>query len=459
MPDVSEDRRTRFRAAIEAFLQERLDAKLDKLADDDPKRDALIQQHRPDTWLPDAARRVAQIQAVTHSLKPIHPDARGTNLYCRPSTLTAKPEIGSHTLADSFDDDVVGNAAALDVYKFLKRPVDERPLLDWMLDADPDIHAALSPETELADAWITAFTGLTRPRNEAFASHTQAKQLYWLAGDDPADDSQYRILAPLYASSLAHAVFRTLNEDRFGEAAKQAREAHRKNELHDSGHREYPDLAVQKLGGTKPQNISQLNSERGGNNYLLGSLPPPPWDSQLQLLPRRGQDSIFEVWSKNFDVWIPAEALRAYLHDVRSDRSTMPIRDTRDALSDHLIDMVLAFSAAVQEHAPGWTADASCSLRNEDEQLWLDPFRCEHDTAFRERWQTMAWVRPICDRFGQWLNSELKKRLKLGEDEAATQRHWSTELARHPDWLFELDQLKDWLSDVEKKERQGGGVA
>lgn len=459
MPDDFLDRRARFRAAIEAFLQERLDAKLDKLADDDPKRDALIQQHRPDTWLPDAARRVIQIQAVTHSLKPIHPDARGTNLYCHPSALTAQTEIGTHMLGDDFVDDVVGNAAALDVYKLLKRQVDQRTLLDWMLEDDPDVHAALSPEPELAEGWIAAFTGLTRPRNEPFASHTQAKQLYWLVGDDPSDDKQFRILAPLYASSLAHAVFRTLNEDRFGEAAKQARDAHRKNEAHDSGHREYPDLAVQKLGGTKPQNISQLNSERGGTNYLLGSLPPPPWDSQLQLLPNRGQDSIFDVWSKNFDVWIPAEALRSYLYEVRSDRSTMPIRDTRDELSDHIIDMVLAFGAAVQKHSPGWTAEAGCTLKNEDEQLWLDPFRCETDLEFRARWQHMDWPRRVCDRFGQWLNGELKKRLKLGEDEAATQRHWSTELARHPDWLFELDQLKDWLSEIEKKERRNGGTA
>lgn len=28
------------------------------------------------------------------------------------------------------------------------------------------------------------------------------------------------------------------------------------------------------MGGTKPQNISQLTSERGGANYLLASLPP-----------------------------------------------------------------------------------------------------------------------------------------------------------------------------------------
>lgn len=452
MSEIPMDRRARFRAAIDAFLQERLNAKLDKLADDDPKRDALIQQHRPDTWLPDAARRVGQIQAVTHSLKPIHPDARGSNLYCPPASLNPHAEIGTHALAE-FDDDIVGNAAALDVYKFLKRKVDERSLLDWMRDADPDLHAALSPDPEVADDWFTAFTALTRPRQDGEASHSLAKQVYWLTGDDPSDDGHFHLLAPLYASSLAHAVYKTLDEDRFGETAKQAREAQRNHQAHPTGHRVYPELAVQKLGGTKPQNISQLNSERRGFNYLLASLPPRPWDSQLQLLPRAGQASIFDAWSKN----LSTESLRRFL--AANPGKTMETRNARDELSDHIIDMILAFASAVQKRTAGWTAQPDCPLADESEQLWLDPYRCENDLAFRERWQQMAWPKRICERFGQWLNAELMKRLKLGEDEAATQRHWSTELAHHPDWLFELDQLKDWLSEVERNERRIGGAA
>src|SRR5256885_10965191 len=69
----------RWHDAIATFIQERLKAKLDKLAEDDLKRQELLAQHQRDTWMEDAARRVTQIQAVTHSLKPIHPDARGTD--------------------------------------------------------------------------------------------------------------------------------------------------------------------------------------------------------------------------------------------------------------------------------------------------------------------------------------------------------------------------------------------
>ncbi len=119
MPSTPTERQAAFRTTIERFLKERLDAKLDKLPADDPKRPELIAQHARETWLADAARRVAQIQIVTHTLKPIHPDARGTNLFRTPHDLPPHSEVGSHVLGSDFSSDVVGNAAALDVFKLL----------------------------------------------------------------------------------------------------------------------------------------------------------------------------------------------------------------------------------------------------------------------------------------------------------------------------------------------------
>lgn len=129
-------RKAGFRAAIDQFLQERLQSKLEKLKPDDPQRDELVASFLRDTWVASAAKRVDQIQAVTHSLKPIHPDARGTNLYVEPASLPALQELGSHALGQSFAGDVVGNAAALDVYKFLKVEVDGTSLLAALLAQD-----------------------------------------------------------------------------------------------------------------------------------------------------------------------------------------------------------------------------------------------------------------------------------------------------------------------------------
>ena len=77
-----------FHSAIDAFLQKRLDAKLDKLKPDDPLRPDLIAQHQRGPWLESAAKRVLHIQAVTHALKPVHPRARGLFDLGLPPTAT-----------------------------------------------------------------------------------------------------------------------------------------------------------------------------------------------------------------------------------------------------------------------------------------------------------------------------------------------------------------------------------
>lgn len=442
MSDSPQDRRALFRAAIERFLQERLASKLDKLADDDPKRSDLLAQYAPEAWLTDAARRVAQIQTVTHALKAIHPEARGTNLYCPPESLPSHREVGSHVLSADFAGDVVGNAAALDVYKFLKIAVEARPLLEWMQQGDADLLAALSDDRERAQAWADAFNSVTEPASEIPASHGLAKQLYWLTGDDPADDRDFHLLAPLYASSFAHTVFRRINEDRFSESAKAAQKARWEHRDHDGVSREYPNLAVQKFGGTKPQNISQLNSERGGSNYLLASLPPR-WKSREVQAPWY-VDSVLSRFGHSEGVWAQVRELRDFL---RSDPPpTMETRDRREGLIDSLIDGLIDFAQRFQVMLPaGWTHDTRCRLP-EPERLWLDPGRvlanAEDDAVFCDKWHKMDWPAEVGNRFSNWLNKQMGTDLPLGDVEA---RQWETELLLQQGWAQRLHELRGQL--------------
>ncbi|SHE98634.1 CRISPR-associated protein, Csy1 family [Lampropedia hyalina DSM 16112] len=419
-------RTQRVRAAIQAFLQERLQDKLDKLKDNeegDLKRSEWIAQFQPAAWLADAARRASQIQAVTHSLKPIHPDARGTNLYKKPTELAHHaPLVGSHLLREHFSSDVVGNAAALDVYKLLKLQVDGKSLLEWLLAGDASAVQALSDDPETAQQWQAAFVGLTQPRDGAIASHQRAKQLYWLIGNDPTDNAQYHLLAPLYATSLAHSVYTTLQEDRFGDDNKAARTARKKGESHEGVLREYPDLAVQKLGGTKPQNISQLNSERGGSNYLLASLPPQ-WQSRAMRQPW-GIASVFDHMLMAREGVRPT--LAAFLQFLKSNPPTnADTRNRVDAYVSSLIDELVTLAGELQRGWPdGWTADSRCKLV-QAEQLWLDPRRAETDETFRTEWLAMDWPAQIGHRFGNWLNTQLEGQLRVGDAEL---REWKKEL-------------------------------
>jgi CRISPR-associated protein Csy1 len=427
-PDLQ--RTAQVRALISDFLHQRLADKLDKLAPDDPKRPELQAQFIPAVWLADAARRAGQIQAVTHSLKPIHPDAKGTSLYAPPATLPKLSVVGSHCLGPDFAGDVVGNAAALDVYKFLKLEHAGQTLLTLAQAGDPDLAAALSPDPAQAGEWMQAFADLTAPRGRV-ASHTQAKQLYWLTSTDPHDDTAYHLLAPLYASSLAHKVYLTLQDDRFGDAAKAARAARKAKQYSSTPIHDYPEMAVQQLGGTKPQNISQLNSERRGNNHLLASLPPV-WRS-IPIKPLLHSESMFPRYSRRDEVKAALGELRAFLKTDPTRNVTT--RQRRAAWVDELIDEFLQFRAELASLPLGWSQTPDCRL-SDAEARWLDPTGCAQADAQWDRPAPTDVAERISAAFANWLNAQMRPPLPMGDPEFAEWR-------------------KTMLAQIQAEEREG----
>lgn len=434
-----------YRSLIDAFLLERLQ---DKLKPDEPSPEALIASFARDAWLASAARRVEQIQAVTHSLKPIHPDARGTNLYVEPTQMHTLVELGSHALGERFAGDVVGNAAALDVYKLLKLEVNGRSLLAALLARDADALCALHDDPEQARVLCDAFVSLTQPRAEGPSSHALAKQLYWLTGTDACVDADYALLAPLYATSLAHAVHAQIQEDRFGEANKAARQARRERKSHDGVYHHYSDLAVQNMGGTKPQNISQLNSERRGVNYLLSSLPPR-WSPTGKRLPVHATSVFERLFGARIVVRQTLRTLRQFLES--DPEPNLATRQRRDAMLDTLLDELAAVAAELQQLPPGWTAhdpEQRFAMLNRDEQLWLDPLRAElpNESEFAQEWLRLDWPEAIGKRFARWLNEQLSGKLHLSDVEF---REWKKELLTDEDgFKQQLRELRARLDGV-----------
>lgn len=439
------DRGKAFRTAIASFIDARREAKLKGKEDDAD----TASKYDYTTWLADAARRVGQIQAVTHVLKATHPDARGSSLHVAPSDLPQHADIGSHLLGADYAEDVVGNAAALDVFKLLKLEVEDKRLLDWMQADDADLQTALSDDAEQARSWMQAFASLVREDAEP-STHPMAKQLYWLTDENPQDDDHYHLLQPMFSSSLAHAVHADIQDARFGEANKAARQAKRDSKPADTNYRDYRNLVARKLGGTKPQNISQLNSERGGVNYLLASLPPPAWK------PREGVnllklDSVFDEKRGAFFVYGEVrQRIRGLADFLKSNPDqNKETRDRVDAFLQDIAQDLALFGAEVRgRHEAGWSRHADCRLPL-CEQLWLDPDRTElperndpdhphwraDDLAFNEAYERGDWADEVATRFGLWLNGQLRKRsdklVALGE---AEMRHFARQAILHVAW-------------------------
>lgn len=406
------------RIVVETFIQERLQLKLDKLGDkDDDKRQQLREDHQRETWLADAARRVTQIQLASHTLKPINPEARGTNIHLSSPFCTDDHLVGTHVLGADRADDVVGNAAALDVFKFLKLQAQGKTLLARFLDKDAALLQALSDDAAQAQIWADAFAGIVESKTAA-ASHTLGKQLYF-----PVAADGYHLLAPLFPTALVHSLHATLQEDRFSDATKAAREARKAHKDHPQGLREYPNMVVQNFGGSKPQNISQLNSERGGANHLLPSVPPV-WHSEGVKPPLR-HASIFDKGGPvrgSRDVRFWTQKLSKFLLKEQ-ERNNVKIRDKRAWMVDEIIYAILDISAQIQCLPSGWSQSEGCRL-SAPEKRWLDPAQAADANDGEEAVPAIDWRAEVAERFGQWLNAAISTdKTLMGDEEFVEWKH------------------------------------
>jgi CRISPR-associated protein Csy1 len=426
------------RRIIDGFLADRLGPKLEALkeparpdtADTPEKREQyekalaayeeekrkLRRDHERTVWIKEAAGKVAWIEMATHSIKHIHSGAKGTSIYRPPVELASHDLMGSQCLGSDFEVDVVvSNAAGLYVLPFLRLCFDGKILLDLMHLGDADLLAVLSDDDQEAVDLAKAFTGITKPREKP-SSHTLSKQLYWLTGSNPRDDSSYQILSPLFPTSLTHRVYQIINADRFSEATKAAREARKTNQFTDHVLRDYPNMAVQKLGGTNTQNISQFNNKHRGENYLLASLPPK-WKSS-DLRPLLKIDSMYQVFERRAPV---KEGIKSLLVFLKSDpTANAHTRARRDELVTELVSEMSVFRAEILTLPPGWSQLPDCRLKAA-ERWWLDPDGAAPAGEQLAPTSPSENIEEICQAFGRWLNRQMRDPLPMGDPEYL---HW-----------------------------------
>jgi CRISPR-associated protein Csy1 len=423
------------RGLVDGFIQERLQSKLDEYKKDDPASEAKRAEYRQKfqraVWLEKAAHRARNLQTASHTLKGIHPDAKGTSLNLGSPICIDPFMVGTHSLRIT-ETDVVGNAADLDVFKFLKLTHNGQSMLTRLTQQDGAALHALSSDAQEAAQWAQSFASIVDGKG-GVASHTLAKQLYF-----PLSKAGFHLLAPLFPTALVHGVHTHLQEARFSDSAKAARAARRANEPHAHGYCEYPGIAVRSMGGSKPQNISQLNSERGGANYLLASVPPV-WKDQGTQPPMR-VISIFDtrgVIGRDRTVYLITKALRPFLESVAEMENNMHIRAKRAELLQAIIDRVIDISNELQCLSGGWSADPACKLSWSQKQ-WLDADALEAAQAVHEKQlaamgaaegalvapEASEWRDKVAEDFARWLNATLSTdKIRMGNAEFIEWKH------------------------------------
>lgn len=418
---------------------------------------AAQERYTLESILAKGAKAAGSIAIASHIAKATHPDLKVkgvTHLAVEFSSLPVLEELGSHALPtnESLWDatgDGAHNNAAYELYLLLDSLFEGRSLAEWLTAGDADAVSAFAVGGGIDGVpWLD----LLHSKCPHPATSTLSKQIYWLR--EPGDacvDQVYQLLAPLFPASLAHQAYLQIHSDRYSEANNAARKAKRARKAHDCVFHDYPGLAVQNMGGTKPQNISQLNSERRGMNYLLSSLPPQ-WKVSEKRLPV-STDSVFNhYFSSRPLVRQTVQALRAFLES--NPPANDATRSQRDDMVYRLVDEMVTMAADLEHMLPpGWTLnDERFSKLNNDEQYWLDPLRAElpEEADFAEAWLAMEWPDAIGRRFGNWLNDRLDGKLHFGEIEF---RAWKKELLADEDGFGQ--QLRERRNRI-RAARKGG---
>ena len=409
-------------AKIAEYIAERAKAK--KMEDDE--------KFNPTVWLTDAAKRAKQISFVTHALKYTHQDAKGTSIKIKSSEglLLCKEFLCTNSFK-SLKNDLVGNAAALDVGKLLLLEADGKKLLEFVEDNDGTPFRPFANTDKQISDWLEGFNEPLRTSKPA--SHKLSKQIYF-----PVPNRQYHLLSPLFSSSLCNAMDERIRKARYSEEMKEIRTAKKKGVFSEKTLISFPDLAIQTFGGTKPQNISQLNTERGGKTFLL-NCTPPTWNTIKR--PPLNTESIFRNGYFGRKVYRDISELKAFLETNLEKNSNLRIRSRRTKAVDSIIDKLFQYAAEIQNltEFQGWSMTSDCKL-SEAEKLWLDPLRSKFDQEFANKREQKNWCSEIARNFSKWFNSQLryKSKLSMGDAELI---EWQKLVEK------EMAQLKEDLED------------
>lgn len=353
----------------------------------------IEQEFQIAVWGASAANRAAQLSLVSHPGKFSHPDARITPvLFAGEYAADGYVRSGNAKAGQ----DMVGNAAALDVYAFLSVVLDDgRSVLEHFEANSAVLKALLAVGEETFAAWRTAFLQIKAVDGGA-KTHTNVKQVYFPVADG------YHLLSVLYPSGLMTEHRERLRQMKFSEATKAAREARRKELFHEQGFADMTGLLTLHFGGTKPQNISKLNSNNGGEAWLMPCFPPELQQHYLHL-----PKADFFQWLRWDAEW--SEIITALHKLLQTDYNNVEIRQYRQRRIEQLFDWVMGRAVLLQQQPAGWSGAEGFRLPAA-QRFWLDAAYRESNPA-PEQWQET-----ITRSMSEWVVTSYKRfRKKQGD--------------------------------------------
>ena len=366
-------------------------------------------------WLPGASKRAGQLAFTSHPPKFSHPNAKITLM-----------NVKADWIADGFlrsgnvniEMDVVGNAASLDVYKFLSLVLqDGKTILDHLEESSDYIQSQLAISSISFEDISKGLLEIRKNDSSQVKTHGGVKQVYF-----PVDHDQkgYHLLSVLTPSGILYELKSRINDMRFSEKSKASRDARRNNNSAED-YSEIFGLTSIGFGGTKPQNISVLNNQNGGVAYLLPSLPPVLENRKLN--PPR--NSFFDTeYTSPHQYKTQLETLHKTL---RLDVNNVDIRRRIKGFVKSIYFELIDRSWQIRYLKAGWSDSDRYQSLPKHQKYWLDQ-------QYREqRMENTEWLDDIKESFVRWFISAYEKALdkqavKLTDYEFIELKHWLDEI-------------------------------
>lgn len=302
--------------------------------------------------------------------------------------------------------DYTGNPAFLSHSKTLESTMqDDRLIWEHLEEGSPELrHIACVGHEEFRE-WQERFHEIKEEAKTCMRSNFKLKQVYF-----PHENGTYHLLTLLPCSLLIWELKYRIGNREWSVMETDKKEVNVRTSYIDHWNRKY--------GSTKPQNVSHLNSENGGNARVLTCLPPtlnrdcqPPkrnFFNQIKIYipksPKVAQQGLGLLFQSLYDT-------------LTRDPNALWARKKKRGIIRAIIERGVIMPAEfIREKAPaGWSSEEKFSGLPYSQKAWLDP----HNDAESEQTDvSIDWrdeiaeqiSRFVCRTFERTIKYDLQKR-------------------------------------------------
>jgi CRISPR-associated protein Csy1 len=358
-----------------------------------------------ENWLIDASKRAKQLSLTSHPAKFVHPNAKASSII-----VNAKKDNDGLLRSGNVEVelDVFGNAAALDVEKFLRVELHDNKTVLQHLEQNTEL---IKQQFETTNTKFEAIRNgfMQIKHSDLDQTSEKLKQVYFPVGED------YHLLSILNASGIIYKLKEKVNGLRFSKENKALREELKKAKPAEIKGNITDVLGLTSIGygGTKPQNISTLNNQNGGVSFLLSSLPPT-------LIKRRTQPPKKDFFNDCLWTGLFKRDFEQF-HKVLSWRkNSKEVRDRRDDIVLNSITQLKRLIDNIRELNKGWSDSETYDALVLWQKIWLDE---QYSELRNDKKQNQDYLTKAQSYFANWFIGNYKHVTKdsklLGDDDIA----------------------------------------